>query len=90
MNVELRDFEISDSETELLIEPATARANRLNGRSFRNRRQESFKLGSFLKKLNVIFQVSLFTLLLIAFRENSSLKNRNCCASPFRMSRSCF
>uniref|UniRef100_A0A8W7M1T8 Phospholipid-transporting ATPase n=1 Tax=Anopheles arabiensis TaxID=7173 RepID=A0A8W7M1T8_ANOAR len=51
MNVELRDFEISDSETELLIEPATARANRLNGRSFRNRRQESFKLGSFLKKL---------------------------------------
>uniref|UniRef100_A0A182RCP2 Phospholipid-transporting ATPase n=1 Tax=Anopheles funestus TaxID=62324 RepID=A0A182RCP2_ANOFN len=51
MNVELRDFEISDSETELLIEPATTRANRLNGRSFRNRRQESFKLGSFLKKL---------------------------------------
>uniref|UniRef100_A0A182NFB4 Uncharacterized protein n=1 Tax=Anopheles dirus TaxID=7168 RepID=A0A182NFB4_9DIPT len=50
MNVELRDFEISDSETELLIEPAT-RSNRLNGRSFRNRRQESFKLGSFLKKL---------------------------------------
>uniref|UniRef100_A0A2M3Z0S1 Phospholipid-transporting ATPase n=1 Tax=Anopheles braziliensis TaxID=58242 RepID=A0A2M3Z0S1_9DIPT len=52
MNVELRDFEISDSETELLIEPATNRSNnRSNGRSIRNRREESFKLASFLKNL---------------------------------------
>ncbi|XP_021700872.1 probable phospholipid-transporting ATPase IIA isoform X1 [Aedes aegypti] len=54
MNVELRDFEISDSEAELLIEPSGGGrviSRTYGGRSLRNRRREPFKLGNFLKKL---------------------------------------
>uniref|UniRef100_A0A1S4JIA1 Phospholipid-transporting ATPase n=1 Tax=Culex quinquefasciatus TaxID=7176 RepID=A0A1S4JIA1_CULQU len=58
MNVELRDFEISDSEAELLLEREPVSSGRGvprttygGARSLRYRRKEPFKLGNFLKNL---------------------------------------
>ncbi|XP_058818955.1 probable phospholipid-transporting ATPase IIA isoform X1 [Topomyia yanbarensis] len=55
MNVELRDFEFSDSETELLIESSNSgrTSNRVTygGRPLRGRRKQPFKMGNFLKNL---------------------------------------
>ncbi|XP_055550513.1 probable phospholipid-transporting ATPase IIA isoform X1 [Wyeomyia smithii] len=55
MNVELRDFEFSDSETDLLIESTNSgrSSNRVtySGRSVRGRRNQPFKMGNFLKNI---------------------------------------